>query len=172
MEYYCIMVKTGEEQIFKERAFARLKGKFPNFELFFFRRTLRSNKGEYFERPLFPGYVFLSIEKLTSEFFLILKQIKGFCRILQDNSNPTEFTGTALEQLKLFIRNGEHWGVSKVKILPGMKIQAVSGPFEGLEGYVYKINRKKKQITIISSLTENAKYIDLMYEDAEEITQT
>lgn len=167
MEYYCIMVKTGEEQSFKTRALAALKEQFPDMELFFFQRTLRSNRGEYFERPIFPGYVFLAIEKLTAEFFLLLRQVKDFCRILRDNKNPTMFIGSSLEQLKIFIHNGEHWGVSKVKILSGMKIQAVSGPFVGLEGYVHKINRKKKQITIITSLTETAKYIDIMYEDIE-----
>ena len=58
MEYYCIMVRTGEEQSFKERALAALKDKFPDVQFFFFQRMMKSNKGECCERPLFPGYVF------------------------------------------------------------------------------------------------------------------
>ena len=38
MEYYCIMVRTGEEQSFKERALAALKDKFPDVQFFFFQR--------------------------------------------------------------------------------------------------------------------------------------
>lgn len=98
---------------------------------------------------------------------LILRKVDGFCRILRDTSDPTVFAGAALSELELFVRNGERWGVSKVRVLPGIRVQAVSGPFVGLEGLVHKINRKKKQITILSTLTQSAKYIDLLYEDVE-----
>ena len=103
MEYYCIMVKTGEEKVFKERAIKALKEKFPEVQLFFFQRMLRSNRGEYFERPLFPGYLFLAVEKLSGDFFLLLKKQKDFGRILMDNRNPTVLAGQALEELKIFI---------------------------------------------------------------------
>ena len=86
---------------------------------------------------------------------------------MRDNTDPTKICGNAKDELKLFIRNGEHWGVSKVKIFEGMRVVAVSGPFVGLEGLVYKINRKKKQITCISSLSPDGKKFDLMYEDVE-----
>lgn len=165
MEYYCIMVKTGAEQSFKERAAVELKNDFPDIDFFFFKHTLKSNRGEYFEKPIFPGYIFLQIETLSVEFLSRLVKLKNFYRILRDNSDPTKITGESLNELKIFIHNGEHWGVSKVKVLPGMKVKAVSGPFMGLEGLVYKINRKKKVITIISSLTSDGKKIDLLYED-------
>ena len=58
---------------------------------------LKTNKGECFERPLFPGYVFFQVEELTTEFFTALRHVKDFCRILRDNANPVKFTGTALE---------------------------------------------------------------------------
>lgn len=40
---------------------------------------------------------------------------------LRDNANPVKFTGTALEELKPFIHNGEHWGISQFQFLPGKK---------------------------------------------------
>ena len=167
MEYYCIMVRTGEEQSFKERALAALKDKFPDVQFFFFQRMMKSNKGECFERPLFPGYVFFQIEKLTAEFFTVLRHVKDFCRILRDNANPVKFTGTALEELKLFIHNGEHWGISQVQFLPGKKIRVISEPLAGLEGNIFKVNKKRKRITIMSSLTPDGKHFDLFYEDVE-----
>lgn len=89
------MVKTGAEQSFKERAMSVFKDKFPNIKLFFFHRLLKSNKGEYFERPIFPGYVFLQIEELSTEFLMMLKRITDFYRILGNNENPTKIMGNA-----------------------------------------------------------------------------
>ena len=37
----------------------------------------------------------------------------------------------------------------------------------GLEGCVWKVNKKKKQITVISSLSPDGKKFDLLYEEAE-----
>ena len=69
--------------------------------------------------------------------------------------------------LKLFIKNGEHWGISKVLFIPGQKIKAISGPLVGLEGHIVAVNRKRKQITVQSSLTQDGKKFDLLYEDVE-----
>ena len=82
MEYYCIMVKTGEETAFKEKAQDAFLGYYPDTEFFFFQRRLRTNKGKYFDAPLFPGYLFFRIEKLSDDFILLLKSLKSFYRIL------------------------------------------------------------------------------------------
>ena len=76
------MVNTGKEQAFKKA----LKEKFPDIQFFFFQRMLKTNKGECFERPLFPEYVFFQVEELTTEFFTALRMSKisaGFCAIMQ-----------------------------------------------------------------------------------------
>ena len=87
--------------------------------------------------------------------------------MLRDNQNPTQIQGQALEELKVFIRNGEHWGISKIQFLPGQKINAISGPLVGLEGNIIAVNKKKKQITVQSTLTNDGKKFDLLYEDVE-----
>ena len=90
MEYYCIMVRTGEEEAFKKNAMACLKENFPDVQFFFFQRMMKTNKGECFERPLL-----------------------------------------------------------------------------GLEGNIYMVNKKRKRITITSSLSPYGKHFDLFYEDVE-----
>ena len=87
---------------------------------------LKTNKGECFERPLFPGYVFFSGGRTDNRIFYCFAACQRFLRILRDNANPVKFTGTALEELKLFIHNGEHRGISQVQFLPGKK----SGSFQ------------------------------------------
>ena len=78
MEYYCIMVRTGEEESFKKNAMVCLKDKFPDVQFFFFQRMMKSNKGECFERPLFPGYVFFSDRKTYGGFLFYFVSCKGF----------------------------------------------------------------------------------------------
>ena len=83
MEYYCIMVRTGEEEAFKKNAMACLKENFPDVQFFFFQRMMKTNKGV------------------------------------------------------------------------------------GLEGNIYMVNKKRKRITITSSLSPDGKHFDLFYEDVE-----
>ena len=163
MEYYCAMVLTGQEKSFKQAAAAAL----PQSRFYIFERRLHNRRRGWFEAPLFPGYIFFEVESLTPQFFESLRSINGFCRILYDNQHPTQINGQSLEELKLFIKNGEHWGISKVLFVPGQKIKAVSGPLVGLEGLIVAVNRKKKQITVQSSLTQDGKRFDLLYEDVE-----
>ncbi len=165
MEYYCVMVKSGEEESFKEEAEKIFLPQFPLSQFFSFQRKLKTNQGKYFDVPLFPGYIFLGVEELTKEFFSLLKKISGFCRILYDNNNPVKITGNALEELMVFIHNGQYWDISKVEFLPGKKIKAISGPLVGLEGKIIAVNKKKKRITVQSSLIEDSKKFDLLYED-------
>ena len=157
------MVLTGQEKSFKQAAAAAL----PQSRFYIFERRLHNRRRGWFEAPLFPGYIFFEVDSLTPQFFESLRSINGFCRILYDNQHPTQINGQSLEELKLFIKNGEHWGISKVLFVPGQKIKAVSGPLVGLEGQIVAVNRKKKQITVQSSLTQDGKRFDLLYEDVE-----
>ena len=166
MEYYCIMVVTGVEKSFKKAAEDALKGDFPDARFFFFERTLCRNNGEKFDAPLFPGYVFFQVGELSPAFFLALRKIPGFLRILRDNRDPTRILGIQLDELQSFIQKGERWGFSKLEFLPGKKIKVISGPLLGLEGQILMVNKKKRRITVQSSLFPDKRF-DLMYELAE-----
>lgn len=167
MEYYCLMVKTGTEAQFKNQAQEVLEKNQVAGRVVFFQRRLKKGKGNIFDVPLFPGYLFLEVERLTAEIFTLIKKVKNFYRFLPCNTQPQMICGTALDELKLFMNHGEFLGISKVVFLPGKKIRAISGPMVGLEGNVYKVNKKKKQITVISTLSPDGKKFDLLYEDAE-----
>ncbi|CAM4125357.1 transcription termination/antitermination NusG family protein [Treponema peruense] len=166
MEFYCLMVLTGQEESFKKEAADKLSEEFAGAKFYFFKRKLRTNQGKYFDQPLFPGYLFFEVEELSEKFFDIIKRVKGFVKVLLKNDQPTKICGVSLEELKTYIRNGETWGISKVLFLPGQNIRVISGPLKGLEGNIYKINKKKKHITVISSLSPDGKKFDLLYEDA------
>ena len=167
MEYYCLMVRTGAEADFKERATKALADQGMDATLHFFQRRLRKGKDEHYDAALFPGYLFLQVESLTVEVVGLLRRVKDFYRLLPATGQPQEIRGAALDELKLFMGHGGYLGVSRVIFLPGKRIRAISGPMVGLEGNVYKVNKKKRQITVISSLSPDGKKFDLLYEDAE-----
>lgn len=171
MEYYCIMVMTGEEKKYKAAVEEAAKEKFPDAKFYFFERKLYTPKRGWFIGKVFPSYIFFSVERLTPEFFTILKSQKGFCRILSDNQNPTRIQGSSLEELKIFIRNGGLWGVSKIVFLPGQKIKAVSGPLVGLEGNIVRVNKKSKQITVAANVASMSMRFDLKFEEAEKVEE-
>ena len=167
MEYYCIMVLTGDEKNFKERAINELKELYPMTQFYYFERKLFTKRRGWFLGSLFPGYLFFCVDELTPEFLIKLRKIKGFCRILPDNTSPSKISGVALDELKFLIQNGEVLGLSKVQFIPGQNVKAISGPLKGYEGNVVMVNKKKKIITVRSLLTKDGKTFDLNYEEAE-----
>lgn len=171
MEYYCIMVFTGEEKSFKEKATEALQKQFQSVRFYFFERKMFTEKRGWYMGPLFSGYLFFQVEKLTPDFFSILRKINGFCRILPENQSPLKIQGEALEELRFLLRFGEVLGVSKVQFLPGQKIKAISGPFVGYEGCVERVNKKQKRITVRSKLTKIGATFDLKYEQAEVVAE-
>ena len=167
MKYYCIMVNTGEENTFKKRALDKLKETYPELEIYNFERDMYTQKRGWFKKALFPGYLFVGIDEFSPVFLAAMKAISGFHRFLRDNKEPIQLSGSALEELSFLIRTGEVLGVSKVQFLPDQKIKAISGPFVGYEGKIVAVNRKKKRITVRSSLIENSTTFDLKFEEAD-----
>ena len=50
MEYYCVMVRTGEEEEFKKKAQKAFCGQACTAELYYFQRTLKTNQGKLYEK--------------------------------------------------------------------------------------------------------------------------
>ena len=166
MQYYCLMVLTGEEKTFKSAATNVLREIDPDVQFYYFERKLFTEKRGWFLAPLFPGYLFLGTRELTTQVFSELKSVKGFVRILNSNEIPTQITGNALDELQFLMHNGEVLGVSKLVFLSNQKVKAISGPFVGYEGQIVFVNKKRKRITVRSLLTNGSTIFDLKYEEA------
>jgi len=167
MEWYCLMVRNGCEAAFKERAATMLAQRGIEARLCFFQRTFCRREGEYVDAPLFPGYLFLQVERLSGELVAAIKDVEDFCHLLPADDHPEAIQGDALEDLKLFLGHGEYFGISRVAFLPGRRMRAVSGPMVGLEDSVYKVNKKKRRITVDTRLSPDGRTFDLLYEEAE-----
>lgn len=167
MELYYLMVRNGSEARFKERAEETLAAHGIKARLYFFRRKFYRGHGEYVDAPLFPGYLFLQVERLSRDVFSVINGIHEFYSLLPTNERPQAIEGAALEELKLFMNHGEYFDVSRVAFLPGRRMRAVSGPMVGLEKNVYKVNKKKRRITVATSLSPEGRNFDLLYEEAD-----
>lgn len=161
------MVRTGEEKSFNKAALEAVKEAFPSSRFYFFERKLFTKKRGWFDAPVFPGYIFFCTEEFTPQFYNIIRKIKGFCRILPESQTPAAIRDSVLDELKLFIKYGENLGLSKIKFEQGQKIKVLSGPLCGFEGNIVAINRKKKQVTVQSSVTGTPMRFDLKYEEIE-----
>lgn len=169
MTYYCIMVLTGEEKKFKDRAQEALKNTFPGVQLYFFECDMYTKKRGWYKGVLFPSYLFLGVEEFTPEFFSTLRSVKGFCRILRDNQNPSPIAGRALEELRQLISYGEILGVSQFEFVEGEPIHVKSGPLANYEWEILKVNRKKREVTIQTSLIESGMRFTLKFTEVESV---
>ena len=172
MTYYCIMVMTGEEKKFKERATEAFKDTYPEVQFYYFESDAHTKKRGWFKKPLFPGYLFFGIAELTPAFFTILRSIKGFRRILRDNQDPTKLTGQGLMELEHLISYGEVLGISLLEFVEGQPIKVKAGPLANYDWKILYVNRKKKEITVQTSLIENAMRITLKFEEVEPAEKT
>lgn len=169
MEYYCLMVRTGEEEKFKSEAHGALRPDVPRVDFWFFRKKMRTNKGLFFEQPLFPGYVFCGMETLEAEVVSRVKKIHGFCRFLMSNTDIQPLSGSGLEVFKNLAQCGEHLGLSKLRFEPGRRIVVTEGPLRGLEGNIIAVNKRQRRVTVRLNLTGSISKVDLCYDD---ITET
>ncbi len=163
------MVFTGEENAFRQKLLDALLPEYPLTQCYSFERMLYTPKRGWFHGILFPGYVFIGLEELNPVILAKLKTIKGFCKLLQSNQSPTQIKGAALNELKFLMTTGGMLGVSTVEFLPDQTIKVVSGPLQGYEGNIVCVNKKRKQITVRSLLTEDGRTFDLKYEDVERV---
>lgn len=168
MPLFVCQVKTGDEkkviQYLQHRGVVSPNVKFhtPERELSI-RRAGRVRK----ERSLlFPSYLFVETETVEPEMVLALRKIPGFYRFLPDNQAPQALSAAERDLLRHLIHGGRVLGHSKVIFREQGRIQVLSGPLQGLEGCIVKVNRRKQRIRIRLDLYQNSHLIDLGFEEA------
>lgn len=170
MELYVIQVKTGEEQKYIQ-LFRSIHPTFashldfhtPTRALFIRRR----GKVRKEQKPLFPGYIFLELQEFSVELYQAFKGISGFFRFLPENQKIQPLDQQAKEIITQLIHYGNPLGISKVTFREDGKIKVISGPLEGLEGKIVKVDKRKRRARIRLDMYETAHLIDLGFEELE-----
>jgi transcriptional antiterminator NusG len=143
--WYVIQVRVGTEETMKLQCQKKVSKEV--LEKCFIPYSERKKKiqGKWVteNKILFPGYLFVITEEVE-ELFLQLKKVIGFSKLLGtgDDIVPLEEREVALLQ-----RFG---GVEQVVqmsegIIEDVEVKIISGPLEGMEGFIRKIDRHKRR---------------------------
>ncbi len=163
--FYAIQVKTGKEEYFTRvtREIIEKKGG----KLYWLRRVMRIRKRGKWRKDLssiYPGYLFLHIEKLSIELIGAIRHTKGFIKFLKDNRDIQPLSRRDSEIVSHFLRFGEIAEQSLVTFDENSKVRVISGPLQGLEGKIVKINKRKGRAKVRLHLYENVFTVDLSFE--------
>ena len=166
MEHYCLMIKSGGEESFKKDFEENLKKAAINSaKITFFKKKMRNSKKIEFEQPLFPGYCFLSVEKMDAKIAEAAKKSKNFYHFLDNNTDIKRLQGKDKEILSNLLKFGETQGISTVSFDENQKITVSKGPLMGFEGKIIKVNRKRGRATIKIDLCNNEMRFDLAFDE-------
>jgi transcriptional antiterminator NusG len=179
MNYYAIQVLSRQEKKFillAEDALERLRreGKDAEGKLHWPRRTLnirKQGKKRTWQAPIFPGYLFWQAEELDPDVYWLFKRTSGFIRFLKSNRNIEPLSGASERLLLHFLQHGEIVGASKVSFDQGDRIQVLSGPMQGLEGQIKKVNKRKGRAKIELMLYEESFLIDFAFDIIGKVTE-
>lgn len=94
-----------------------------------------------------------------------LKEIPGFAKILNSNTDISPLTDYDLSVLQHFLRIGEKIGTSVVRFDENDRIVVVEGPLQGLEGNIIKVDRRKKRAKVQIDVKGYVHAFDLSFED-------
>lgn len=138
---------------------------FPRRELYIRRQGKRLKHLE----PLFPGYLFLETESMNEELYKVILKTSGAVWFVKFEQQPNPLSARDVETLRRFLRFGEIIRPSLVTFDANQKIRILSGPLQGLEGSIVKVDRRKQRARVNVQFDENVFQIDLAFEVMEAV---
>lgn len=144
--WYVLQVQTGREeniciQCRKMIPASILHGCFsPHYE------EKRKVQGSWTvrEKILFPGYVFVISDRLD-EMREAFRKVNGLTKLLTTGNEIVPLTEREVEFIQSFLDEGEALVKMSTGIQTGSQITVLSGPLQGKEAYICKIDRHKRK---------------------------
>ncbi len=166
MSLYCISVKTGMEEKFKESVLPVISGNECAFQGFvhILRKRMRLKKGKEYLEPFFPGYVFLETEENEASKLFGLCAGKGFLRFLPSNNSVSPLVKDDLRVVSSILRFGSTVGIVPVMFDAGDRVVITDGPFKDFSGNVVAVNRRNKRFNIQIDFMNGVRIVGLSYE--------
>jgi len=169
MAFFVIQVRTGKEQKYLKQADKVLQA--PAQRLYWPRRALRIRRQGQWKNSvaaIFPGYLFLQTESIPPPLYWALKRISGFLRYLKDNQHIEPLNARDREILLHFLSYGEIVQRSRVYFDQDNRIRVISGPLQGMEGRIVKVDRRKGRARVRLELYEDSFLIDFGFDALEQ----
>jgi transcriptional antiterminator NusG len=149
--WYALFVATGHENSVRlqiEDKLSRVTG--VRACTFVPKRMMKERKGGVFSikcRLMFPSYVLIGTEQIE-EVYDLVREIGGVLRFLR---NDDEFQEVRLEEISKLVYMADANGVigeSKVQLNADDRIEVLSGPLKGFDGWIKRFNRRKGRVAI------------------------
>ncbi len=167
MNYYSAQIKTLKEEDYIKRLQDYLRFRADRQRFIFPKKLMpirRKGKEVREMLPLFPGYIFIEAEKIDIELYNIMRYTPNFYRFLPDNKDIHHLDGKDLSLIKHFLNFGEVIEASKVFFDENERIVVAEGPLKGLEGFIVKVDRRKKRARIRVDIAQNSITLDLAFD--------
>lgn len=143
--WYVIQVRSGTEETIRQQCLNRIPGGIlqhcfiPHYEI---QRKIRG-RWEIRQKILFPGYVFAVTEDLEA-LYKSLKKVIGMTKLIGTGREIVPLTEA--EQQFLLEFGGEEQLVELSEgVIEHSVIRVTSGPLQGKEGYIRRIDRHKRK---------------------------
>jgi len=134
-----VKVKSNQEKI------AKTNLKRQNFDFFHpqFKTIVRkSNKFKEIIKPVFPGYIFVSI-KSNENNWQVLNNTKGLSRIIKFGDQVPFISTDLIKNIKSRFALEDNLSQFE-KLEPGMSVEITNGPFTQLTGKIDKIDNDQR----------------------------
>jgi transcriptional antiterminator NusG len=157
-KWYVLHVKTGMET----KTQAALIKELPEFKVLVPQKTLKERHDGIWKeitRTLFPGYVFVNIFMDASMYYK-LTGIPSVIKILGDTKGPLPVPEDEMQIVLKLSGDGDPLGISNV-FIEGSKVKVLSGPLEGFEGQILKVDTRRFRAKINITLMGDPRIVEL-----------
>lgn len=143
--WYVIWTAGGREELVRKEIIELIPGNF--YERCFIPRKqeCRRREGKWVtvEQVLFPCYLFIETRQVE-EVFTCLKRLPRFAKLLRTERYFTPVTPQEEAWIRKLTEDGECVEISS-GIIENQKIRITSGPLQGMEGLIRRIDRHKRK---------------------------
>ncbi|MGF0019741.1 antiterminator LoaP [Sporofaciens sp. SGI.106] len=143
--WYVVQVRTGTEENIRIQCQKRIPETILQRCFIPYYEEKKRMRGEWvtLKKVLFPGYVFMVTEELE-ELYLQLRCVEGLTRLIGTGDEIVPISSR--EEAFLRRMGGEEQLVHMSEgIIEGAQVHVTTGPLQGMEGYIRKIDRHKRK---------------------------
>lgn len=167
--WYVIQVMTGDEKVTIDMCKAIVQD--DDIYEFFIPEVDRKKriKGKWYNirKPMFPGYVFISTERMK-ELYEKLKNVPKLTKVLGTDHTVTPISQSE-ENLIKRLTNKQHIAEISVGYIEGDRLIISEGPMMGMEAMVKKIDRHKRiavlSVTMFGNSTDVTMGLEVLRKD-------
>lgn len=109
--------------------------------------VLRNGKRQVVEEPLFPGYVFIHLCRLTDSWHYI-RSTRGVSRLVSFANHPVSVAPGLIEDIKRRLAHAD----DRTLFEPGTTVTITEGPFKDLDAIFSKADGEERAIILLQLL--------------------